>query len=132
MTQESGAGSKVVVLEMSKLSQNGVWLAWGVMALILIFGATLLGMIWSVEPPTPSGEIHKIGELLVSANKQYIASGDTKHLTTANELLNQAAGMRRASRDFWISLAQMFLLNMLLPVLTAILGYVFGTKQGSQ
>lgn len=37
-----------------------------------------------------------------------------------------------ASREFWITLDQMVLLNLLLPVLTALLGYVFGLKTASK
>jgi hypothetical protein len=33
-----------------------------------------------------------------------------------------------ASREFWIKLGQMILLNLLLPVLTALLGYVFASR----
>lgn len=36
---------------------------------------------------------------------------------------------RKEFRDFWIQLEQMVLLNLLLPVLTAILGYVFATRE---
>ncbi len=32
-------------------------------------------------------------------------------------------------RKFWMDLVQMVLINALLPILTALLGYIFGTKQ---
>jgi hypothetical protein len=35
-------------------------------------------------------------------------------------------------RTFFMQLAQMLLLNLLLPVLTALLGYIFGTQQAQQ
>lgn len=34
-------------------------------------------------------------------------------------------------RDFIIQLSQMILLNLLLPILTAVLGYIFGSREGS-
>jgi hypothetical protein len=42
-------------------------------------------------------------------------------LKTYQEVVN-------ASREFWMKLGQMMLLNLLLPVLTALLGYVFASK----
>ena len=38
----------------------------------------------------------------------------------------------QAFRSFFMQLAQMLLLNLLLPVLTALLGYIFGTQQAQQ
>lgn len=39
---------------------------------------------------------------------------------------------RTAYRAFWIQVAQLILINLLLPILTALLGYVFGTQQGAK
>lgn len=36
---------------------------------------------------------------------------------------------RGAFRDFWLKIFQMVLLNVLLPVLTALLGYTFGASR---
>ena len=38
------------------------------------------------------------------------------------------AAERAAFRAFWLDMVQMVLVNVLLPVLTALLGYVFGTQ----
>ena len=38
------------------------------------------------------------------------------------------AAEQTAFRDFWLKILQMVLLNVLLPVLTALLGYIFGTQ----
>lgn len=51
--------------------------------------------------------------------------GQSEMLKTYQEVMN-------ASREFWMKLGQMILLNLLLPVLTALLGYVFGSKQASR
>lgn len=37
----------------------------------------------------------------------------------------------KASRDFVLQITQMVLLNLLLPILTAILGYIFGSRSES-
>jgi hypothetical protein len=38
---------------------------------------------------------------------------------------------KKGYRDFVVQMAQMILLNLLLPTLTAILGYIFGSKSES-
>jgi hypothetical protein len=43
-------------------------------------------------------------------------------------LLNERANFR----EFWLKIFQMVLLNVLLPVLTALLGYVFGSSARDQ
>ncbi len=48
------------------------------------------------------------------------------------DLLKVYLEATNASREFWARIAQMILLNLLLPVLTALLGYVFGSKQGGK
>ena len=47
----------------------------------------------------------------------------------ANETLVLIKESRKSSRDFWISAMQLLLLNLFLPVLTAILGYIFGSRR---
>lgn len=47
-------------------------------------------------------------------------------------LLKAYLEMANASRDFWSKMAQMILLNLLLPVLTALLGYVFASKSSGK
>lgn len=39
---------------------------------------------------------------------------------------------RAAHRAFWMQVAQLILINLLLPILTALLGYIFGTQQGQK
>jgi len=39
---------------------------------------------------------------------------------------------RAAHRAFWLQVAQLMLINLLLPILTALLGYIFGTQQGQK
>lgn len=44
------------------------------------------------------------------------------------EMNRQIVDARQQQRAFWMQFAQMILLNLLMPVLTAILGYVFGAN----
>ena len=49
-------------------------------------------------------------------------------LLAKKELLSAYAAAAQATRDFWMQVSQMILINLLLPVLTALLGYVFASK----
>ena len=45
------------------------------------------------------------------------------------ELLHAYLDAINSTREFWARIAQLILLNLLLPVLTALLGYVFGSSR---
>jgi hypothetical protein len=53
-------------------------------------------------------------------------------IQTAGEAADKLLEHRQSLHQFWLQVAQMILLNLLLPVLTALLGYVFGTTQQVQ
>jgi len=48
------------------------------------------------------------------------------------ELLKLMQEDKKSSRDFIMQVAQMILLNLLLPVLTAILGYIFASNKNKE
>ncbi len=49
------------------------------------------------------------------------------------EVLAKSLGEERAAeRAFWLQVAQLVLINLLLPILTALLGYIFGTQQAQK
>jgi hypothetical protein len=52
-----------------------------------------------------------------------------KFIESAKNLLDAVAAQQRDTREFIIKIAELILLNLFLPVLTAILGYIFGTRQ---
>lgn len=54
--------------------------------------------------------------------------GSLEQLQGRQDWLKAFLDATNASRTFWKEMAQMILLNLLLPVLTALLGYVFGSK----
>lgn len=47
----------------------------------------------------------------------------------AEDALDRLAAQRKGVHDFWLQAAQLVLLNLLLPLLTALFGYIFGTQQ---
>jgi hypothetical protein len=53
---------------------------------------------------------------------------DLDRLRLMREYAKDAHEHRQAFRAFWLQAAQLVLLNLLLPVLTALLGYIFGSQ----
>jgi hypothetical protein len=45
------------------------------------------------------------------------------------DLQKQSDEQRQAFRAFWLQVAQLILMNLFFPLLTALLGYIFGTQQ---
>jgi hypothetical protein len=79
--------------------------------LICIFLAVVLVILWSNESRS-----NELTEKLIQA------STDVTRLQSVET-------HRAAFRTFWLEITKTILLNVLLPVLTALLGYVFGTTQ---
>ncbi len=55
--------------------------------------------------------------------------GSAEQLHQLSEIIHQLADQRAAFRAFWLQMTQLILLNLLLPLLTALLGYIFGTTR---
>jgi hypothetical protein len=79
--------------------------------------------------------------LFLLATKNFDSSGQI-NLSTANvpdsifqhqkDLIQALQEEKKNYRDFIHNISQMVLLNLLLPTLTAILGYIFGSREGRQ
>lgn len=95
------------------IQRAGVYLTWGVLGLITLFLLVMLVYLWTREPA--------VGALARGAS----ATGTAPPDTVAFRL---HATDQAAFREFWLKIVQMVLLNVLLPVLTALLGYIFGTQ----
>jgi hypothetical protein len=54
---------------------------------------------------------------------------DLDRLRLMKEYAQDAHEHRQAFRSFWLQAAQLVLLNLLLPLLTALLGYIFGSRE---
>lgn len=101
------------VAPLSGKEQAGVNLTWGVLYLI---GAFILVLVTI---------------LLIN---EYRAATLARELIQAGrpaEFIQAVETQRAAFRTFWLELTKTILLNVLLPVLTALLGYVFGTTQSA-
>ena len=114
--------------EMSKLQRAGVDLAHVVLAIIsgvlLLFFVAVCISEWT-NPPLLDQAYKGLVEPLAKAAASADANSDNAR-AELKELLQKIIDAKQAGRAFWMQFGQMLLLNLLLPVLTAILGYVFG------
>lgn len=60
------------------------------------------------------------------------ASANERSALLAGEAVGKIGEQRQQLRAFWLQAAQLLLLNLLLPLLTALFGYVFGTQQSQR
>ena len=113
------------------LARAGVLLAAGVLAFMFVVAMHLLWFMKGLETTNSPAEVASVERLLDAATKQYLAASSPETLKEANDLARRLADARRSSREHWTGVTQILLLNLLLPVLTSILGYVFGTSRGN-
>lgn len=57
------------------------------------------------------------------------AAADLDKIRLLTEFSKEVASSHQNTRTFWLQITQLILLNLLLPILTALLGYIFGTHQ---
>jgi len=114
---------------MSELEFSAVALAFFVLVLIGLIAAALLYASYQGEFTAAAPEVATVQKLLDHAEQQYRAASSPETLDRSARLLAQLTENRQAARKVWFDFAQILLLNLLLPVLTAILGYVFGTMR---
>lgn len=118
--------------EMSALQRSGVDLAKWVLSIIAVALIVLTLLVASSEiwPISDVTEVHQL--VLEIQTKASALKPEDPSLAQARtdllELTRQIVEAKQAQRAFWIQFSQMILLNLLLPVLTAILGYVFGAN----
>ena len=55
-----------------------------------------------------------------------------KSIELSRSLLQESETEHRDTRDFILKIGQLVLLTLFLPILTAILGYIFGTQQAAK
>ncbi|RYE28230.1 MAG: hypothetical protein EOP42_17465 [Sphingobacteriaceae bacterium] len=115
-TENPHVRMKVTVNDLDPKSRIGYHLARIVLGMISIFLIFLIIYIFLNLPSRHSQIDYKT---LVNLPDSVLLKklADIKAIQTEN----------KESRDFVIQISQMVLLNMLLPILTAILGYIFGS-----
>lgn len=96
---------------LSGKERAGVNLTWGVLGLIAVFLLLVITFLWRRE-----ATLNPLHPSVPGA-----AAFDTIRFRLVS-------GERTSFREFWLRMVQMVLVSVLLPVLTALLGYVFGTQ----
>ena len=104
---------------LSGREKAGVSLTWGVLTMISIFVTVMIVFLWTNESKSSDALIRVLG---IRDSLTAVPALDTTRFRLVS-------AERASFRSFWLGLTQMILLNVLLPVLTALLGYVFGTAQ---
>jgi hypothetical protein len=61
-----------------------------------------------------------------------VTNDATARVKLLEEILKQADDNDQVFRTYWMQVSQMILMNIFFPLLTALLGYVFGTQQASK
>lgn len=85
--------------------------------------------------PTDASRSEKLAQCIaVAENVRQAALGAAASTMTgqmASESVGKIQDQRQSLHTFWIQVAQLILLNLLLPLLTALFGYIFGTQQAA-
>lgn len=118
------------VSELQPITKAGVTLVKWLLVMISAFiGVAIL--VYLLEDISINQRISTIEnqtqQLLLDKN----FSTENNQYALLNEMKEQIISERRDFQDFWKNTVQIILLNVLLPVLTALLGYIFGSKEGS-
>lgn len=91
-----------------------------------------------VPPPPPSDAARdkKLDSCLEIAGGVKQAALEAVAAATDGKVAADSAGkigeQRQSLHTFWVQAAQLVLLNLLLPLLTALFGYIFGTQQAQK
>lgn len=76
-----------------------------------------------------AARLHDIVARTEALRSARVPAGETlEELKARQDLLKAYEDAANATREFWVRIAQMILLNLLLPVLTGLLGYVFASR----
>jgi len=104
---------------------------------IIVFATAFLLILIALEEFINTGTDHS--SMAIILNKLSTQSPDIanapqieayqKLIDSTKLLLSQIDNEKQNTRDFMIKLSQLILISILLPVLTALLGYIFGTHQ---
>lgn len=123
-------GPEVRALPMTELEKEGTRLATWVLLIIAGLALILLMLVAKSEfhdTPAETLAAHKVLQAFAASTVPPTAENVEKAL----QAMQKITEARQAAREFWKDLIQIVLVNIFLPVLTAVLGYIFGTSRGS-
>ncbi len=127
---------KRIVSDLAPLPKAGFELAWRVLWILAIVTVLLLAYIAAGEfwtyPHYFDNAYHALAIIAATppTPDHAEAVANYERIVTASKTAVETVGARqKESREFALQVAQLILLNLFLPVLTALLGYIFGTTR---
>src|SRR5260221_392054 len=138
--QSAGASqNRVLVKDLDPLPRAGFVLAKCVLAILAVTTALLIVYVAVDEFWVYRGHLDSAYHTLLStmssappnAEKTQDVANYFKAIEAAKSAIEAVGARQKESREFAIQLAQLILLNLFLPVLTALLGYIFGTTRNN-
>ena len=106
---------------LSGKEKAGVSLTWGVLVILAAFILAVLLVVWDYETD------NTLSELIEDTQLKPVETFTDE--TKLQPIIAQLEEQRESYRSFIRELVQMILLNVIFPILTALLGYVFGTTR---
>jgi len=130
------AKQKQIVSALAPLPKAGFDLAWRVLWILAVVTILLLAYVAAEEFWTYPHYFNNVYHALAStaatppAPDNAAAVANYEKIVAASKSAVETVGARqKESREFALQIAQLILLNLFLPVLTALLGYIFGTTR---
>jgi hypothetical protein len=121
------------VKDLTPIARAGVELAKRVLLILAVLAGSIVVMIAWQEFVVYPQYLSASYDGMRIATKAVAAGADAKQseaaVAQARALIATVAAQQKETRDFLLQLAQLVLLTLFLPVLTALLGYIFGTRQ---
>lgn len=71
-------------------------------------------------------------QALERAERVYAQAPTPEQRASIGELARQVQSLRQSARQVWLDLSQLVLVNILLPVLTSVIGYAFGSMRAQE
>lgn len=116
------------VSELQPIARAGVSLAKWLLVMISAFiGLAILA--YFLEEISISQRISAVEKQTQQLLSDKSFSSENEQFAFLTKMREQIIAERRDFQDFWKNTVQIILLNVLLPVLTALLGYIFGSKE---
>jgi hypothetical protein len=118
------------VSKLKPITKAGVSLAKWLLVMISIFIGVAI-FTYLLEEMSFNQRLTAVENQTQQLLKDKDFSTQDERYTVLVDMKAQIISERRDFQDFWKNTVQIILLNVLLPVLTALLGYIFGSKEGS-
>jgi hypothetical protein len=135
----AGAGPKPEVREMPPIAQAGytlasrvVWILAAAAGILVLFMAWNEFGVYRTHWQTVFKGLDGISGKPPALDKPDQVANYEKTIAATKLLIETVGARQKEAREFCMQVAQLILLSLFLPILTALLGYIFGTRQGDE